>query len=408
MRVLFFIAALLWAGSSYAQSEPDTTVNLDLLKSPISPAFTILGIATSDVERPTDPTAFAVSVQQATNNFTALPNSYALQLAPFLWGRKKFTLSEYDGNTHAFRQSFLISAGFTYKGPEGKENIDSLKTTRVGAGINFSLLRPKWTTETRATYQKLIEAQRQVLADYREMEGQNKLYRQIAALKKERKELNDKENKTQADLDRIEAIKEERQRLEAELGEELNASLAISSAAYAQAKKAATSFKSERQGPFIDLSAGFALDFPGNRFNNSRIYRGGAWLTGGYENGNKGITSLFIVRYLYNPEKVFADPDNLLPVQEQYSTLDAGARFLLSSFGGKLMLSGEALYRSVAGTRLIDPSWRLVVNAAYDVGINRKLTFSFGRNFDGVISKGGNLLAALNLVLGFGTDRPAR
>jgi len=47
----------------------------------------------------------------------------------------------------------------------------------------------------------------------------------------------------------------------------------------------------------------------------------------------------------------------------------------------------------------------LVVNAEYDLGTNRKLTFAFGRDFDGTISKGGNLVAMINLIAGFGGDR---
>jgi Tol biopolymer transport system component len=47
----------------------------------------------------------------------------------------------------------------------------------------------------------------------------------------------------------------------------------------------------------------------------------------------------------------------------------------------------------------------LVFNAAYDIGQNQQLTFSFGRNFDGTITKDGNLIAALNFVKGFGASR---
>ncbi|WP_315820491.1 hypothetical protein [Paraflavitalea speifideaquila] len=66
----------------------DTTINLDLLKSPVSPAFNMLGIGTSAIERYTDFNAFRVSIQNATKNFTTIPNSYAFEIAPSSWGPK--------------------------------------------------------------------------------------------------------------------------------------------------------------------------------------------------------------------------------------------------------------------------------------------------------------------------------
>jgi hypothetical protein len=65
----------------------------------------------------------------------------------------------------------------------------------------------------------------------------------------------------------------------------------------------------------------------------------------------------------------------------------------------------EAIYRSVLQENTIDPNWRLVFSAEYDVGMNQKLSFSFGRNFDRTISRGGNLMTALNFIKGFGNKR---
>ncbi|HRG24469.1 MAG TPA: hypothetical protein PLL23_08755, partial [Chitinophagaceae bacterium] len=121
-------------------------------------------------------------------------------------------------------------------------------------------------------------------------------------------------------------------------------------------------------------------------------------------NGNKGISSLFILRYLYNPTTLFAGPSGLLK-GGKLSTFDMGGRFLLDVSREKFVLSAEALYRSILGSSTVDPSWRLVMNAEYDLGSNRKLTFAFGRDFDGTISKGGNLVAMINLIAGFGGDR---
>lgn len=399
-RILLFLFLSL-SQLANSQLTVDTTITLDLLKAPSSPAFTILGIAPSDIERPTDLASFSLSLQQATNNFTALPRSYALQVAPFLLGNRKFTLNEFDSNRHTFKQSFLLSAGFTHQGPQGQEEVDSLKTSRLGLGLKFSVVRPRWSGETSKRYAALVAAQQQLLAEYQNRETQST---ELLQKRKALQSLYLKEPKTETDQAQILSLIKEIQNLTEALGNDINNGLETSSDVYALLQKSAVEIKNERKGFFLDFAGGFALDFRDNRFDNSNVYRGGAWLTGGLEGGNNGLTYLFIARYLYNPETLFAAPNNSIQTTD-LSTFDAGARLLLNAAKGKFTLSTEAVYRSVFNVPEINPSWRFILNTEYDVGINKKLTFSFGKDFDGTISTGGNVIAALNLILGFGGER---
>ena len=386
------------------QVKVDTTIKLDLLRAPSSPAFNILGIANSDIERPTDVTSFALSLQEASNNFTTIPRSYGIQVAPFLLGRKKFLLGDFDSSKQAFKQSFIISTGFTHQGPEGSEDVDSLKTTKLGFGIKFSFVRPAWTQDTRKVYHKLIEAQKELVGAAREMDMQHENRIQMNAKKERMKELNRVVNKTESQKQEILSLVNQIRDLDSAINADVNNQLRATSEYFEMVRTAANEMKNERRGFFLDFSGGFAMDFVDNSLGKGKLYRGGAWLTGGNENGNRGITSMFIGRYLYNPESIFADPNNVLK-EENISTFDAGARFLVNAAKGKFSFSSEALYRSIIGNSDIDPSWRLVFNTEYDVGFNKKLTFSFGRDFDGTVSKGGNLVAALNLLMGFGSER---
>lgn len=388
-----------------AQEGIDTTINLDILKSPVSPALNMLGISTNAIERPTDLNAFRVSLQNATNNFTTLPKSYAFEIAPFLLGKRKYTLNEFNNNKYTFVQSFVLSAGFTYQGPEGQEDVDSLKTTKTGLGIKFSIIRPAWSTATKNTYDSLIAYQKMLLRDFDSLVT---AYTDTAAISTLQTKLRavsadaalDPEKKREQQRQLITEIKE----LQNEGVEKANEDMQAVSAAYTHTQRIAVSFKSERIGPFLDFTGGIAFDFPDNRFDNSYVQKAGAWLTGGYENGNSGITSMFIARYLYHPDVIFADPAGKLQ-KDKASTFDAGARALLSAFKDKFTFSGEALYRSVLGTSELPSSWRLILSAEYDIGKNQKLTFSFGKNFDGAISKGGNIVSALNFIAGFGGAR---
>jgi hypothetical protein len=289
-------------------------------------------------------------------------------------------------------------------GPEGSEDIDSLKTTKAAIGIKFSIIRPRWTKSTEKAYTDLVDAQKELLADAKNYEKQQEIYQVYLTKRLERAELEDHDVLTDAQKARIKQLKAEIDSLQIQINEDVNAKLAVSSAAFAKVQKAATSFKSERKGAFLDFNTGLALDFPDNRFDNSYVYKAGAWLTGGYESGNSGITSMFIARYLYQPNVIFADALGKLST-DKVSTFDAGARFLVNAFNDKFNVSGEALYRSILGESQLDASWRLILNAEYDIGKNQKITFSFGRNFDGGITKGGNLVSALNFIAGFGGER---
>jgi len=401
LTILF--AAFLYALPAMTQVSTDTTIRLDLLKSPASPAFNILGIAQSDIERPADLNAFALSVQNATNNFTSIPESYAFQIAPFLMGKKKYSLNQFDDNRQAFKQSFQLSAGYTHMGPKGKEQVDSLKTTKLGLGIKFSFIRPRWTTDTRNKYTAVRTAQGKLIEERRNYEAKHPQYTKLKEKKQRLQVLEMKTGLKEAEQQEFNQLIVDIRKLEESIGKDYEDVLPDGEA-FAAARKAATAFKTERAGFFLDFSGGMALDFPDNRFNNSNVYRAGMWLTGGKENGNKGISSLFILRYLYNPTTLFAAPSGLLK-GGKLSTFDMGGRFLLDVSREKFLLSAEALYRSILGSSLADPSWRLVMNAEYDLGSNRKLTFAFGRDFDGTISKGGNLVAMINLIAGFGGDR---
>ena len=59
----------------------------------------------------------------------------------------------------------------------------------------------------------------------------------------------------------------------------------------------------------------------------------------------------------------------------------------------------------VLNDNVIKPSWRLTFNAEYSVGVNQKITFAFGRDFNGTITKSGNLIAAINFIRGFGSTK---
>ena len=67
-------------------------VSVDKLKTPSSPAFVLLGVEPTSVERPSTPAGFATTVLNRTNNFINLPTDFTLQVSPFwLFGHPDLT-----------------------------------------------------------------------------------------------------------------------------------------------------------------------------------------------------------------------------------------------------------------------------------------------------------------------------
>jgi len=169
-------------------------------------------------------------------------------------------------------------------------------------------------------------------------------------------------------------------------------------------RKGAEDLKFNRAGWFLDFAGGSVLDFKDQTFNKSYVSKSGAWLTGGYD-AKKSLDFLAIARYLYQPDKILADDTALLD-SKNISTFDGGLRLIYKEMKKqKLSISTEALYRSVLNEKVIDPSWRIVLNATYDLGENQVLSFAFGKDFDNSLIKKDNLIASLNYIIGLGSKR---
>jgi hypothetical protein len=80
---------------------------------------------------------------------------------------------------------------------------------------------------------------------------------------------------------------------------------------------------------------------------------------------------------------------------------DYGFRGIWDIPGGKVSVSGEAVLRYLH--KQSDERWRLALMVDYHVGKSKTLSLTFGRSFEG--EQSGNLLALLNLLLGFGSTR---
>lgn len=402
MMKKFFLIALLSFSTACVlgqQESSDSTIDLNVLNAPSNPAFNLMGISPSSIDKPSDLNAFKLSVQNATNNFKKLPSNYAVELAPGILFRKKSqTLQQFNSVkfSDVFWQSLSLSIGMAQATDnDDGDTKDTVSFTKLGFGVKFSIIRPKWNSGPIDTFYSYLKKTHEEYLKLAERDIDNN--EQVISLKKK---MADAVN-THEIVTINQQLKKVRDSIintfeDSKKSENLNK-------ASAKLKEYAKGLKIERIGAFLDFATGVALDFPDNKFNHSLVSKAGAWLTGGYENGNKGFSVAGITRYLFQPDKIFADNTGKIATAD-ISTFDAGAKISLTAFKGKFNVSTEAIYRSVLNRDVIKPSWRLTFNAEYDLGIkNQKITLAIGRNFDGTVTKDGTLIAAINFVKGFGT-----
>lgn len=163
-----------------------------------------------------------------------------------------------------------------------------------------------------------------------------------------------------------------------------------------------------RTGFKLDVAAGVSLDFPDRSTLDSDVTRGGGWLTGGYE--WDGGVALGVARHLWAPSDTGSN------------SFDLGGR--LDFDNDRFTLSFETVHRwrtevetmdfvplalsgdpnaPITQIAVGDCTWRVSGGVDYEMGQNKTLSFTFGRNFSG--ERSSNLIAALNFLVGLGTDR---
>src|SRR5947207_5296811 len=115
MNSFFTILIAISAMAQVAFAQNDGSLTLDMLKAPASPAFILLGISPTDVQKPVDPTELFMNIKNASNNFTTLPSEYALQICPAQIFGKTQSMDAYmqsscsKGKQNDFAQSLTIS-----------------------------------------------------------------------------------------------------------------------------------------------------------------------------------------------------------------------------------------------------------------------------------------------------------
>lgn len=392
----YFTLFILVVFSVQVEAQIDSTINLNLLRAPASPASNLLGMSPTDVQKVSDPTALAVSLQKGTQNFSQLPTNFAVDIAPgWVISGKKFKVEDMEQTRVSFWRSLVVS--FAVNG--NKSSDQKTDSTQLAAGFKFSILRGHLTEKYRKNL-RLLTDQLKVMSGedssfFIYLDSNSTKYPTYDSLRNANKELvKNHQQDSQEYLANQNLMNEIREKAKEDY------------LATFQYNRTKIELDYKRYGFKWDVAAGQVWNFPDNRFASGKSFRTGLWTTISYEKEN-GLDASAMARYLYNPESVFAFADDAgILYKNDLSTLDFGGQISYSNIQNRFSGNLEYIYRSVLGnTEKPNPSWRLVLNLNYELKKNAVLSFSFGRNFDKVIYKDGNLVAALNLIWGFGSER---
>lgn len=125
----------------FAQNKQSENDQLDLLRSPKSPAATIIGIAPSEIHTPTDPNDLMVHLKNSTDNFTKIPKSFAIDITPARIFGKKEAADDFKEGKKCFRDLVLSIA---YRDSNDINLIKNLpRSPQIGFGFTIPLVKSK-------------------------------------------------------------------------------------------------------------------------------------------------------------------------------------------------------------------------------------------------------------------------
>lgn len=406
MKSLIFLALLSMGLMASAQ---DSIVSIDVLSAPQSPAANLMGFTDSEILKPESPTDFMTNIKTASDGFSAVPNSLAMdfRFKNFYKPAQNNSFKEYTrivdtagkmdiGNN--VRQTAIFSLGYQNYTAQN----DSLQTGQaIGIGFKFSLFRgKKLDADFDTAYTQLKNLQEEIGAlgqqaqlkqeetpEYKRLDSL-RLDAAIAGDNALAKRYTDTIEKYQTKwvVQRNEMLSQEKE----------------GKADFTDLKKIAEKLEFKSYGLFWDFAGGAVLNFPTANFDYSIWGSSGFWTTFGYE-GKNGLSYLALGRTLYNPGFVHTNTAGILDTAN-VANYDFGGRILYEHPGKSFSLSAEGVYRGAFGNAY-DPMYRFTFNVGYEIRKNMKLTFMFGRDYDGAISREGNVISAIQLLAGFGSKK---
>jgi hypothetical protein len=341
----------VWAQAAANTSSPQT-IDLDDLKAPSSPAFVLLGVEPTSVERPETPKAFIVDLLSTLQESQGIPRDYALSIAPYwLSDHKDLKFGEYFSKNPYRNFLHTLSISLASHRPEDAESdagdaSEDIQDPAVGLGFRGMLIGGKAPKDLASAVEEIEKAQGALLDC------------QIASADAPCEQEGQAVRTAAAKLQEIEVV--------------------------------------QRVGLTLDVAGGAVWDFPAEKFDERRMRRWGLWVTPAYRfassSGKSNVDLLAVLRYIREKH-------------EGSDAFDVGGR-LIWHFNEDLALSAEYVRRRNEGAADAEEesTERLVGLIEYRLGEKLFLVASYGEAFATEGEGSGALVSTLGLKLGLGKE----
>ncbi|HEV8400818.1 MAG TPA: hypothetical protein VGQ18_13390 [Gemmatimonadales bacterium] len=368
--------ALLATGRLAAQAG-DSLPAFNSVRTPVSPAFVLLGIAPTSVERPNTPADLAFAVLNRTVGPPGLPKDVALEFSPY-WLVRHPKLTWQADTIRSPLTSLARTATISLATAE--LDTDASPVTGLAVAFRGTIASGRLSRET-------IDRLRQVEASLtEESEVLERLIGPARAaadslMRSERAEARARGDSAgaRAAVARFNATK---QLLIAEAQMSPDYVAAVDSTEGLLKDLAAN-----RQGLVVEFAAGAVWSAPGGAVDSARVSRWGAWVTAGYQSPSWSFVA--VNRFLTAVSDTASD------------VLDVGLRLIHSE--RRWALSGEAVFRAFTGSGGPPNQHRIAGILDYAIGNGLWVTATVGRDFDPAAS--GSLLAQFGISFGLSGER---
>lgn len=348
---LTICATISVADAATAQAQGPGLVELDDLRTPASPAFVILGVSPTAVERPSTPRAFALGlVSAAEGQAGVIPENYAAEVAPYwLAPRRTLTFSQYFRPTlhQRLRQTFSVSLA-TAARAEGADSV-----TGVAVGFRIAPLVGEPSERLVRAVDTLRTVQDRMLTLDIQMDGAQ----------------------SAADSARI------RSQLSPLEAESVRLAGVIRQ-------------NGERVGLHLQIAGALAGYYPGGRFDSGTLGRSGLWGTLGMRLDDPGVDVIGLARVLWDDRASQTLWDLGGRAVLSYEDLSGSVEFIARSARDAVTLPGGSAMRS--GNRVVG---LLEYRVSPDLFVN----FSFGQDYPRAGEDGQPLVAILGGQVNLGS-----
>jgi hypothetical protein len=410
MKNLLILTAALWSTFSLKAQN----IELKDLKNLNSPGFQILDIAPSTIDRPANPKAFAASIMSLTNNGTAIPKNFALEVTPYWYFKpKNATVFQYlnikddAGKSNTFTGIFnkmSISLASVFNDSTSGSLIKN--TNYIAFGLKTNLITYRNEKQNQKLKNALANFSKRVIdlrpnqknADALEIEL-NRIDNKIRALYTRLKIETDDAVKDSINTEYQNAIAN-RTLVQKKIDDFENQAPDLLEANIQKDTLIQNYLKELDDLPLIQVDVAFAYSeaFPDNATTNKRFNRSGLWLTGALNAFSVDKAELndnlaFILCTRFISDNVLQEGS--LDVFERENAFDLG--FKLEYSIKDLSISYEYIKRDYSDNSNLN-SERKVGSIQYKISDGLYVTGAYGTNFG--IDK--NLFTLFGINYGFG------